>query len=275
MLLPSVTAVAAVSVTQSLDRAEIPFEETATLTIQVTWDGPPSALLFDRALRIEADRLKVAAYASKVTSSGSGPTEVTTKTFVCTLQPTMSGRATVAPAMIDYLIWPDSIPGQLVTDAVSLTVAEPKPKATSDAAGNTIWIVLGVVVLGGGGALVALWAIRRRQPQPKRQTPIEAFVEGLEAIRTESGNDLKKFQAGLYRHIISYLSLRFQMNVNGRTTDAIVADLAATKLTESQRDAIAAWLTRAEREKYGPVQAAPGEVLRLTSEIRQFFEHMQ
>jgi hypothetical protein len=47
--------------------------------------------------------------------------------------------------------------------------------------------------------------------------------------------------------------------------------LERTSLTVSQRETIGGWLKRAEREKYIPLQAGPGETIRLESEIRDFF----
>jgi hypothetical protein len=50
-----------------------------------------------------------------------------------------------------------------------------------------------------------------------------------------------------------------------------VGQLEKTSLTVSQRETICGWLKRAEREKYIPLQAGPGETIRLESEIRDFF----
>lgn len=264
----------AVSVSQSVDQTEIPFEGRATLTIRVSWDGSPSALLFEHALRLEADKLKVASFSSRVTSTGSGADEVTTKEYTCVLEPTLSGLATVESAAIEYVSRADSLPGVLMTDPVEITIAEPRPQIVESSSNLTIYVTVGVCLVGAVGAILLVVLVRRKRPVADRNTPAESFLEALDAIKSESGNDLKHFQTGLQKHLLTFLSVRYHLNISGRTTEDIVADLPGTGLSESEQAAIAGWLTRAEKEKYIPVEAAPGEVIRLASEIRAVFERM-
>jgi len=179
--------------------------------------------------------------------------------------------ATVDPATINYVTWPDSIPGEVTTDAVSITVAEPIP-ASATRGGLPIGLLIGgpvgIVLLA---AVVFLIVWRKRKPREVPKTAVEAFLDELARIRGEAGNDLKRFQTEFHKCLITFLSIKYQINVNGRSTDDVVGQLEKTSLTVSQRETIGAWLKRAEREKYIPLQAGPGETIRLESEIRDFF----
>ncbi len=270
----ALAAKASISVSQSIDRTEMAFEDTASYQIVVIWDGPAHAYRFDKPFRVESDRLKVARFSSTVKTSGGGPDEVTTKIFSYRLAPVLSGLATVNPLEIEYLSWPDSLTGHLVTDPVTLSIAEPlPPEARGDGGLSAGWYALiGVVLLGGAvGALAAL----KKKPAPEVvRTPTEAFLDGLTKSKAESGSDLKKFQTGVYRGLVAYLEAQYRLALTGKPIDVVLAELEQLDAGRSEKDKLAEWLARADRERFSPVAAAPGEVMRLESEIREFFEKL-
>jgi hypothetical protein len=269
LLIPSVAA--AVSVSQSIDRTEMPFEGSARFEIAISWEGSPTALRFDKPLRLEADKLKVASFSSRISSAGTGANEVTTKVLTYVLQPTQSGLATVNPAVIEYVTWPDSVAAELSTDAVSITVAEPRP-ASKSPGGLPIWLLIVApvaIILAAGTFGLVVW--RKRKPREIPKSPVQVLLEELARIRSEAGNDLKQFQTDFYKSLVTFLNVKYKISVDGRSTDDIVSQLEKTSLTVSQRETIGGWLKRAEREKYIPLQAGPGETIRRESEIRDFF----
>ena len=263
-----------ISVSQSLDRSEMAYEDSAHLEIQITWDGPVSAYLFDKPLRLNSDKLKVAGFSSKISSAGSGDSEVTTKLFRYNLVPTASGMATIDPATIEYLKWPDSVSGQLVTDALSLTIAEPIPVVVQKTGRGLLWIFIPVAAVLAVGAAGLLIFVKKRRPKETQQPPKVVFLERMDSLSKQAGNDLKQFQTGFYRNLLTYLKDTANLQDGDSSLNSVIESLEASKLPRMQVDKFTAWLTRAEREKFSPIQAPPGETIRLASEIRQFFENI-
>jgi hypothetical protein len=266
---------ASISVSQSVDRTDMAFEDTANFRVVVTWDGPVYAYRFDKAFRLQSDRMKIARFSSSVRSTGTGPSEVTTKVFDYQLAPSLSGIATVQPMVIEYVTWPDSTVGQLATDVVTIAVADPVPAATRDKGGfDGGWIAL--IVVGVLGLVFGLYAAFK--PKAKKEiikSPAEAFLEQLESVRKESGMDLKRFQTGVSRCLTSYIQTRYSVDLTGHAASQAAIELERVEPNQTVREALGGWLARAEREKFSPIAAAPGEVTRLESEIRSFFERLK
>jgi hypothetical protein len=273
-LIPSVGE-ASISVAQSIDRTEMAFEDTAAFRVTVTWDGPVYAYRFEKALRLNSDKLKVARFSSSVRSAGSGPTETTTKVFEYQLAPVLSGIATIQPLILEYVTWPDSLVGELATDPVSLAIAEPVPAELRGKGGlSGGWLAL--IIVGAIGAAVGTFAFFKPKPKVEKvKSPAEAFLEQLDAVRKDAGMDLKKFQTGLYRGLIVYIQARYGLDLTGQSVDAITHELAAVEPSQSVTETLSGWLIRAEKEKFSPLTPAPGEVSRLEAEIRGFFENLK
>jgi hypothetical protein len=76
----------------------------------------------------------------------------------------------------------------------------------------------------------------------------------------------------LYKLLMMFLANEYRLHLAGLTTQQVLDLLDQTSLLPGQRDKIAGWLWRAEREKFSPLAVAPGEAIRLEAEIRDFFE---
>ena len=261
-----------ISISQSIDQHRVPYEDQVHFRIVLSWDGPQTAYLFNKPLDPQFERLMVQQYASSIRSAGSGADEVTTKTYDYTLKPTQAGTGRIEPVTIEYLSWPDSIPGQLVTEAMSVEIAPPVPVETS---GGYMWlIVIGAVVVILVVAVIT-WRVhrsRRVELAEPALTPAQEFLVRLAELKADAGNDLKKFQTGLYKHLVSFLHERYGIGSATASADEIAEKLAKTDMAKNYQDKINGWLHRAEREKFSPVAASPGETIRLEAEIREFFE---
>lgn len=266
---------ASISVAQSIDRTEMAFEDTAAFRVTVTWDGPAHAYRFEKAFRLNSDKLKVARYSSSVRSAGSGPTETTTKVFEYQLAPVLSGIATIQAMVLEYVSWPDSLVGELGTDPVSLAIADPIPAELREKGGlSGGWLAL--IIVGVMGAAVGAFAFFKPKPKiEKVKSPSEAFLEQLDAARKDAGMDLKKFQTGVYRGLTVYIQNRYGLDLTGQSADATAQQLTAVESDQSTREALGGWLIRAEKEKFSPLTSAPGEVSRLEAEIRGFFDKLK
>lgn len=251
------------------------FEDTVNFQISVTWDGPAHAYRFDRPFRVQADRMKVARFSSTVRSSGSGPDEKTTKFFEYQLTPHLSGMATIEPLNIEYVTWPDSLTGILSTDPVSISVREPLPPELREEGGmdSGWWAVIVVGLIGLGVGLYSIF--KRKAPKEEIRTAREKFLDELEDVKRESGADLKKFQTGLYRSLTSYVSSKYGLKIENQAAESIASELSQAEPDQIVSRALADWLIRAEKEKYAPIATAPGEVTRLASEIKQYFEKLK
>ncbi|RME27350.1 MAG: hypothetical protein D6800_05180 [Candidatus Zixiibacteriota bacterium] len=262
-----------ITVTQELDRTEIPFEQTATLQVKLTWPGPMTAYLIEGPLRPELEKLKVGRFSSSVTSRGTGADEVTTKTYTFTLQPTASGVGRILPMEVHYVSLPDSIPGTLTTDALELTIAEKKPVSTSGSGVLNAGLMVGLLTI----LLVALAGVviyRRQKSRQAREpvvSPSQTLVDALSKLRSETGSDLKRFRAGAFPLITAFLADRYGVATAGQSAGQIVEQLSRLDLSERQREQLETWLVECEQAKYSPVTSAPGDVIRLETEMRQFF----
>lgn len=262
-------------VTQSLNRTEVPYESTAVFDVTLSWPGPTGAFLFNRPPHLDLERLKVAQVTSTVSSSGVGPTEVATRKIRFVLKPTSSGLAKLDPAVFEYLRLADSTTGSISTQALTLSVAEPirvtKRRAAVASARWGLIIAAGAVLVLLSGSYL-FYRRRNRRAGPVVKTAAETFLEELGSLRQTAGSDLKRFQTGLYKLLITFLSAQFGLQLSRLTTEQALDLLEHTAMTPEQRNKFAGWLWRAEREKFSPLAVAPGETIRLEAEIRDFFE---
>ncbi len=264
-----------ITVSQSIDRTTIPFEETVTVDITLTWQGSQFSYRFDRPLNPQLDRLKIKEYSSTVSSSGSGETEMTTKRFRLTLSPTSAGKAEISPITIAYLKWPDSLSGEVVTEAMSVSIADPKPAAENEPMRLVDWVKIIAAIAAPLVLIVAFYLRRKRQKnQIVKITPKEKFLADLTVLKNDARSDLKKFQTGLYKLLSDYLTDRYYLTTDRLMNEDIPTLLAQTDLSESQRQRMGSWFERARADRFRPVDAQPGETIRLESEIRQFFEQL-
>jgi hypothetical protein len=266
----------AIGISQSLDKADIAYEDHAVLEIVVSWPGAQTSYIFDKPLQPQLENLRVQQYSSTVSSSITIGAEETTKKFSFTLVPTGSGTGRIAPVTVSYFSWPDSVPGQLVTEEMTLHIAA--STARKGAVSKTLlptW-----VWYAGGGALVLIIGIvvvlvvRGKKPKEVVKTPTEILLDRLTALKQASGSDLKRFQTGLYKDLVWYVTEAYHLHLAGLSTEDILHELDAAPIPDAEKDKICGWLTRADREKFSPLPPSPGETVRLEHDVREFFEKM-
>jgi len=264
-----------ITVSQSVDRSEIAFEDSVTFTVTLQWPGPQYAYRFDRPLEPPLEGLKIASFASSISSAGTGAAETTTKEYRFKLAPTKAGPDRIDAIQIDFVSYPDSIPGQLMTEPVTIRVAQPAP-APEPGAFGTLWIVL--IVSGLFVVAVAIWfylkMTRRKDVGEEALSPAEIVRDQLETLHKDASGDFKKFQSGLYKVLVGYLSTQYGIEADSLSDDRLKTEVEASALPEPAREKITAWLLTARKDKFRPVDAAPGEAIRLESEVRELFEKL-
>lgn len=263
----------AISVSQTLDKSTMSFEDSASFEIVIEWSGPQNANIFGRPLNPFFDRLKVGRFSSSISSIGRGYDEVTTKKFKYVLIPTSSGAGKIDPITISYVGMPDSIPGELVTEPMTITIAQALPQEVPGEGNNSLYLVLfGALILVGSSVALYIWRSGRETEVVK--TPKEQFLEGLDDLKKRSGQDFKLFQSGLCELLESYLESAHDVKARSITDEDLTERINALDLSEQQKIDLSGWLSNARRDKFRPVTAAPGEAIRLENEIREFFARL-
>lgn len=264
-----------ISLTQRLERASISYEDSVLFEIDLSWTGPQWAYRFDRPLELTLDKLRIRQFSSSLESSGDSAAVRTTKRFTYVLVPTGGGHGSIEPMVVSYLTWPDSLPGELFTQAATVNIAAPRPRPTGpqQLLGFPVkyWLVAGPILLLGLAVLMVV-IFRNRRPKPVVQTPAQQFLERLTVIREEAGDDLKRFQTGLYKSLLAYLLAEYKVNLAGRPVQAIMKEIDHINMPLEHQEKICAWLLRADREKFSPAEPVPGATIRLETEVRHFFE---
>ncbi|MCK4632396.1 MAG: hypothetical protein KAT79_03945 [candidate division Zixibacteria bacterium] len=273
LLMATSTFAEGISVTQSIDRSEVAYEGEVAFEIELQWDGSQAAYRFDKPLDPYFSKLKIERFSSSISSTGTDPNLITTKKFRYTLVPTGSGVGRIDPVTISYATWPDSIPGELVTEALTVNISNPVPKELPTPIGWWVYLV-GVIVLVSIGGFV-VYRIRNKQPAETVKPPTETFLDQLTDLRKVSGGDLKKFQSGLYDLLATFLSERCNIDLAGGTDREITEALSRTDMGKAQKEKVAGWLVKAQADKFRPVVSAPGDTARLESEIREFFKKLK
>jgi len=262
-----------ISVSQSIDRADVAFEGKVNFEIRLEWQGGQSAYLFDKPLDPDIENFRVGRFSSAISSTGDPLETVTTKTFKYTLIPISSGIGRINPVTIDYVSWPDSIPGVLVTEALLVNIARPVEIEQSDNNSVITLVIVAVVLLGifVGGFI----RYRRKKPVEIVKSPVQILLDGLTVLKKDAGSDLKKFQFGIFELIIEFLSANYGVKLKSFTEDALNSALEKTGLNNYEREKISSYLLKAQADKFMPVSSAPGDTNRLESELRDFFEKMK
>ncbi len=261
-----------ISVSQSVDRFDVDFEDSLHFEIVLRWQGPQTAYLIGHPLNPMFDRFKMQGLTSSISSTGSGDAEMTSRRFRFTLVPTSSGVGTIAPVSISYLTWPDSIAGELVTEEMTVRIAEPIP-VVERGRRSSLWFVLsGAALVVAAVTALVIRRTRTRAPVEVAKSAAELFLEALSEAKRQAAGDVKRFQSGLYDCLAVYLRSRYGLAADRLADDQIGEALAATDLTDGDRDKIGRWLIEARRDKFRPVTATPAAITRLESEIREVFE---
>lgn len=264
------------SVSQSLDKSQLAFDDSATFEITLQWPGSQFAYRFPQPLDPTFEKMRVGRFESAVTSRGSGAGEVTYKTFRYTLFPLAAGEGRIEPVTIRYLTAPDSIPGEAVTEGMTVTIAPPPPVPEQPSSSPVwVWVAIGSALAAVGVVTgVAIRKRRRNVPVATVKTPKEAAIDQLAAVRKEAGEDLKKFQAGVYRVLADYLQARFDIRADELDDQKLVEAIMGADLPAAAKSRLADWVVTARKDKFRPVTGAPGETLRRASDIRETLETM-
>jgi hypothetical protein len=263
-----------ISLSQSIDKTEMAFEDRAVFEITIEWSGQQHAFRFPVPLNPNIDRLKVEKFTSSISSTGQGEYEKTTKKFIYVLAPTSSGQGKVDPITVSYITWPDSVAGELITEQVIINIAE--QRVSSKSSELPLWIPLtGVLLLLGSGAAIMASVSKAKKSKKPTLTPVDEALQVLSALKTETGSDMKRFQTGVYNLLSKFLKSKYNVEIDGLSDEKLEGQLSKSQLSKEDREAVKKWLIQAEKDKFRPMESSPGETVRLETELRRFFEKLK
>ncbi|MEW6413355.1 MAG: BatD family protein [Candidatus Zixiibacteriota bacterium] len=263
-----------ISVSQSLDKSSMGFDDSVRFEIVLKWEGSQTAYLFTKPLDPSFDNLKIRSYSSSVGSSITDGKEITTRKFDFILEPTSAGVGRIEPVDIGYISWPDSLPGQLVTEVVTVNISSPRVVEPPGRPAWWIWLIIVVVAVGAFFAAIFFARRRSRAVEEPVKTAREEFLDKLKSVKNAAGSDMKVFQTELHRSLVQFLRGQYNFDPVNLSEDSLIEELKTAGLDDFKARKIGGWLVRAGKDKYSPISSGPGETIRLESEIRDFFEKL-
>ena len=72
----------------------------------------------------------------------------------------------------------------------------------------------------------------------------------------------------------AYIQNKFDIKTTGKTAELILSDIDKLEIPADDKEKISAWLSRAEKEKYAPFEGEPGDIIRLITELENFFNKL-
>lgn len=262
-----------ISLSASLDKSDITYEETVELKLEIKWHGDITSYAFEVIPLPKLENLKVLGTSSAISSSVEENHEFTTRSFKYSLQPTGSGVGTIQPIILQCISMPDSIPGELSTQLMKVTIAEPIPPEVESDVSVYLYFVLASLMIA---AVVIVVLKKKNKPDVEPvKSPQDQFSDALAQMKSENQSDRKLFFTKLHSALTDFIKSKYNVETSGRTAEIISADLEKLKISPDEKEKISGWLIRAEKEKYAPFSGEPGDIIRLISELENFFKNIK
>ncbi|UCD17932.1 MAG: hypothetical protein JSV44_03230 [Candidatus Zixiibacteriota bacterium] len=255
-----------ISLSANLDKTEIRFEETVSLTLEVRWVGDITSYRFEVFPLPETENLKVLGTTSAISSAQEQGREITVRTFQYEFQPTASGTGVVMPILLSYVAMPDTMPGQLSTQQFTVAIAEPIPEPQMRGLRwyHYLALALIVIVIVVAGVYIRKRARERIEPV---KTPEDELLSALAPIKDESHLDRKLFYTRLYKLLLDYAERKHHIPTGGKMLQDIFNAMEAAEVPVDEKGKLSGWLSLADREKFSPGGGEPGDTIRLITEI--------
>jgi len=257
-----------ISLSATLDRSDISFEETVELKLEIKWQGDITSYAFELIPLPELENLKVMGTSSAISSGEEDGTEITTRTFRYSLKPTGSGTGTIEPIVLQCVAMPDSIPGQLSTQLMKVNIAKPIPIKKDSGAPIYLYLMAAFLMIA---AVVIVVLKKKKGPDVEPiKSPEENFSDKLALIKANNQSDRKTFFTKLHSALAEYIKLKYSIETSGQTAEVVSGQVEKLEISLNEKEKISVWLIRAEKEKYAPFGGEPGDIIRLISEIENY-----
>jgi hypothetical protein len=260
-----------ISLSARLDKTEMPFEATAEVILEIKWVGGMGDYLFEALPLPSARGLKIQGTTSSISSFSENGVDYTVRLFKYTLKPTMAGTGVIEPFVLKYAAMPDSIPGELTSQSFQIAIAQPLPPKKKSNWAFFILLGCGLIILAGSSLYIYKRAKKNRIPKETVKSPEEIFLDELAVLKKDAQIDRKLFFTHLYKSLLTFAENKYGVVVRGRSTSDILAELPTKEIALEMSERLSEWLTLADKEKYAPSGGAPGDVIRLISELEKYF----
>ncbi|MCP4705611.1 MAG: hypothetical protein GY865_13510, partial [candidate division Zixibacteria bacterium] len=208
-----------ISLSASLNRFDIPFEESVELKLEIKWQGDITSYAFELVPLPELENLKVLGTSSAISSGIENDKEITTRTFKYTLKPTGSGIGTIEPIVLDCIAMPDSVPGQLSTQLMKVNIAKPIPIKEDSGVSLFLYLML------AGLMIAAVFIVVLKNKKGSEIEPVksaeEYFSDSLADIKANNQSDRKLFFTKLNLALTEYVKLKYKIETSGQTSKIV------------------------------------------------------
>jgi len=259
-----------ISLSAGLDKTDIAFEDSLTLTVVLKWQGDIRKYSFDILPLPTTEHLKVVGTSSAIAGDEENNIEITRRTFKYSFKPTLSGTGIIEPIILKYIAWPDSIPGELTTQQFNVLIADPIPKP-EESNNAVLYIIIVIVFILAGAIAVSIMFLKKRSVKEPVKTAEEFVLDGLASVKDGAQGDRKTFFTKLYKLLCDYIEKKYRLTTTGKTAAAISDEMEKLDIPIAQKEKLTGWLTQAETEKFAPMAGTPGDIIRLITEVENYF----
>jgi len=260
-----------ISLSARLDKTEIPFESTVELSLEVRWQGGMEKYAFEFLPLPTAHGLKPLGTTSAISSRKENGADYTTRTFKYTLKPITGGTGVIEPIVLKYVAMPDSIPGELASQQFQIAIAQPLPPKKK----SHLPIIAAISALILSLSICAIYLLKLRRKRRISKEPVrtaeQIFLDDLALAKKESQSERKLFFTRLYKLLTGFMEKKYGISGVGRATSDILAEIEKAEIPLEDKERLSEWLTLADKEKYAPSSGTPGDIIRLSADLENFF----
>ena len=256
-LLTGYPAAANISLSTEVSQSQIPFESNDTLSVILSWSGPPFAYQIDQFPQPDLEKFMVMGSSSSVSSRADSTQEggeITTRIMRYVLQPIDYGTGVIHPMTIKATNKATGEVQDLMTGKITVAIDKPIPRKVDNSSSSKYLVIIAVITVFGGGIGIIL--IRRRKQRSGRAEPDLKYVDRLDEIKKDTASDNKLFYARLYRLLVDYLDKEQGLPLSGKTGQEVLDSLNGLE----DEDKFMSWLNQALEIKYRPNSPTSGEV---------------
>ncbi len=262
-----------------LNLTRMDFNDTATMTLRLTWDEGKFKLKDRSAPKLDLVRLRVGSVTSRTRPFNEGSKKRISQEYIYTLIPTASGEGVVKPLRIGFLRESDSRPGTVSTSELRALILMPSIEAEKQ---GSDWRTIGAVLVALSvlaGILATLFMRKRRkQALENRQSQEQIqLATKLKELKAATSGTKAEFFDTLYEFLYGLLRDNGFVSARKGDSDSVIADLQRAAIPENIKRKLTNWLELSAIEKFSPGRGTPGETLRVYYEVevamRESFMH--
>ncbi len=251
-----------VSLSTCVEPRSVPLNRTLLFTVRISWKGDLDLIEIGEVEEPILSNFDIVgtSSANRVESAPEGAKAI--KEVAYTLQPKTLGMAYIEPLNLTYKDKTTGKTHALMTQRIGVEVVSPVPEE-GERESWWVWVVLGVVIVGGGCGVFLLRKKRARKKAEDKE--VERIVEETYLEELKASVDLKNKEK---REAFTILSKLFRKSLSEKygisaleaTTEELLRTLSEEGLDESLIRKCAALLVKADVVKFSGQEASQAEL---------------